>query len=189
MWEVRYIEHNTQTFNEPRSFIVTTAKFVSDLMLQFIKWVCFHQSKRCAILHVLLTKWLSVYFKTTHQSDPLKYKSLTVLIIFNFSIRVLWQWGGCFFVRDQSLTDLMPLYKTMKKATFSDSEDEVCLHVHAYATVWLKLLQRFHSFFFFLFFFAYKDDEEEGDDDDEDTNTPGTSTRNHRVAYLQSTVH
>uniref|UniRef100_A0A8C4HYF5 PH-interacting protein n=1 Tax=Dicentrarchus labrax TaxID=13489 RepID=A0A8C4HYF5_DICLA len=62
MWEVRYIEHNTQTFNEPGSFIVTTAKFVSDLMLQFIK--------------------------------------------------------------DQSLTDLMPLYKTMKKATFSDSEDE-----------------------------------------------------------------
>uniref|UniRef100_A0A8C4HXN6 Pleckstrin homology domain interacting protein n=1 Tax=Dicentrarchus labrax TaxID=13489 RepID=A0A8C4HXN6_DICLA len=37
MWEVRYIEHNTQTFNEPGSFIVTTAKFVSDLMLQFIK--------------------------------------------------------------------------------------------------------------------------------------------------------
>ncbi|XP_035764570.1 PH-interacting protein [Neolamprologus brichardi] len=63
MWEVRYIEHNAQTFNEPGSFIVTTAKFVSDLMLQFIK--------------------------------------------------------------DQSLTDIMPLYKTMKKATFSDSEDEV----------------------------------------------------------------
>uniref|UniRef100_A0A3Q3VLF8 PH-interacting protein n=1 Tax=Mola mola TaxID=94237 RepID=A0A3Q3VLF8_MOLML len=62
MWEVRYIEHNTQTFNEPGSFIVTTAKFVSDLMLQFIK--------------------------------------------------------------DQSLSDLMPLHKTMKKSTFSDSEDE-----------------------------------------------------------------
>uniref|UniRef100_A0A8C9XL53 Pleckstrin homology domain interacting protein n=1 Tax=Sander lucioperca TaxID=283035 RepID=A0A8C9XL53_SANLU len=27
MWEVRYIEHNAQTFNEPGSFIVTTAKF------------------------------------------------------------------------------------------------------------------------------------------------------------------
>uniref|UniRef100_A0A3Q3KDX8 PH-interacting protein n=1 Tax=Monopterus albus TaxID=43700 RepID=A0A3Q3KDX8_MONAL len=67
MWEVRYIEHNAQTFNEPGSFIVTTAKFVSDLMLQFIK--------------------------------------------------------------DQSLTEIMPLYKTMKKATFSDSEDEVCLHI------------------------------------------------------------
>lgn len=38
--------------------------------------------------------------------------------------------GGCLFLRDQSLTDLMPLYKTMKKATFSDSEDEVCLHVY-----------------------------------------------------------
>uniref|UniRef100_A0A671UVB2 PH-interacting protein n=1 Tax=Sparus aurata TaxID=8175 RepID=A0A671UVB2_SPAAU len=63
MWEVRYIEHNTQTFNEPGSFIVTTAKFVSDLILQFVK--------------------------------------------------------------DQSLTDIMPLYRTMKKATFSDSEDEV----------------------------------------------------------------
>uniref|UniRef100_A0A3Q2CXB8 PH-interacting protein n=1 Tax=Cyprinodon variegatus TaxID=28743 RepID=A0A3Q2CXB8_CYPVA len=81
MWEVRYIEHNAQTFNEPGSFIVTTAKFVSDLMLAFI---------------------------------------------------------------DQSLTDLKPLYKTMKKATFSDSED---------------------------------DDE----DDDEDINTPGTSTRNHKM--------
>uniref|UniRef100_A0A3Q3DRP7 Pleckstrin homology domain interacting protein n=1 Tax=Hippocampus comes TaxID=109280 RepID=A0A3Q3DRP7_HIPCM len=57
MWEVRYVEHNAQTFNEPGSFIVTTAKFVSDLMLQFI---------------------------------------------------------------DQSVTDLMPLYKTLKKATFSD---------------------------------------------------------------------
>nr|XP_061806250.1 PH-interacting protein [Nerophis lumbriciformis] len=62
MWEVRYVEHNAQTFNEPGSFIVTTAKFVSDLMLQFIK--------------------------------------------------------------DQSASDLMPLYKTLKKATFSDSEDE-----------------------------------------------------------------
>uniref|UniRef100_A0A8C6KM99 Pleckstrin homology domain interacting protein n=1 Tax=Nothobranchius furzeri TaxID=105023 RepID=A0A8C6KM99_NOTFU len=62
MWEVRYIEHNAQTFNEPGSFIVTTAKFVSDLMLAFTK--------------------------------------------------------------DQSLMDLMPLYKAMKKATFSDSEDE-----------------------------------------------------------------
>ncbi|XP_008311418.1 PH-interacting protein [Cynoglossus semilaevis] len=62
MWEVRYIEHNAQTFNEPGAFIVTTAKFVSDLMLQFIK--------------------------------------------------------------DQNMTDIMPLYKTMKKATFSDSEDE-----------------------------------------------------------------
>lgn len=39
MWEVRYIEHNAQTFNEPGSFIVTTAKFVSDLMLAFIKYV------------------------------------------------------------------------------------------------------------------------------------------------------
>ncbi|XP_029318564.1 PH-interacting protein isoform X2 [Cottoperca gobio] len=62
MWEVRYIEHNAQAFNEPGSFIVTTAKFVSDLMLQFIK--------------------------------------------------------------DQNMTDIMPLHKTMKKATFSDSEDE-----------------------------------------------------------------
>uniref|UniRef100_A0A667YZG0 PH-interacting protein n=1 Tax=Myripristis murdjan TaxID=586833 RepID=A0A667YZG0_9TELE len=78
MWEVRYIEHNAQTFNEPGAFIVTTAKFVSDLMLQFIK--------------------------------------------------------------DQSLTDIIPLYKTMKKATFSDSEDEVCLHLHR--TVGRRPMQR-----------------------------------------------
>uniref|UniRef100_A0A3Q3ELN5 PH-interacting protein n=1 Tax=Kryptolebias marmoratus TaxID=37003 RepID=A0A3Q3ELN5_KRYMA len=72
MWEVRYIEHNAQTFNEPGSFIVTTAKFNSDLMLAFIK--------------------------------------------------------------DQSLTDLMPLYKTMKKATFSDSEDEVDINTPGTST-------------------------------------------------------
>uniref|UniRef100_A0A7N6BY17 Bromo domain-containing protein n=1 Tax=Anabas testudineus TaxID=64144 RepID=A0A7N6BY17_ANATE len=80
MWEVRYIEHNAQTFNEPGSFIVTTAKFVSDLMLQFIK--------------------------------------------------------------DQSLTDLMPLYKTMKKATFSDSEDEVCLHIYIHTQLGRRPMQR-----------------------------------------------
>lgn len=62
MWEVRYIEHNAQTFNEPGAFIVRTAKFVSDLMLQFIK--------------------------------------------------------------DQSCTDIIPLYNSMKKTAFSDSSDD-----------------------------------------------------------------
>ncbi|RMC13332.1 hypothetical protein DUI87_10867 [Hirundo rustica rustica] len=37
MWEVRYIEHNTRTFNEPGSPIVKAAKFVTDLLLHFIK--------------------------------------------------------------------------------------------------------------------------------------------------------
>ncbi|XP_069462392.1 PH-interacting protein isoform X2 [Ambystoma mexicanum] len=37
MWEVRYIEHNTRTFNEPASPIVKCAKFVTDLLLHFIK--------------------------------------------------------------------------------------------------------------------------------------------------------
>ncbi|XP_028578654.2 PH-interacting protein isoform X4 [Podarcis muralis] len=37
MWEVRYIEYNTQTFNEPGSPIVKSAKFVTDLLLHFIK--------------------------------------------------------------------------------------------------------------------------------------------------------
>ncbi|XP_068137626.1 PH-interacting protein isoform X2 [Hyperolius riggenbachi] len=37
MWEVRYIEHNTRTFNEPGSPIVKSAKFVTDILLAFIK--------------------------------------------------------------------------------------------------------------------------------------------------------
>ncbi|XP_048361765.1 PH-interacting protein [Sphaerodactylus townsendi] len=37
MWEVRYIEYNTRTFNEPGSPIVKSAKFVTDLLLHFIK--------------------------------------------------------------------------------------------------------------------------------------------------------
>uniref|UniRef100_A0A3B3QSS9 Pleckstrin homology domain interacting protein n=1 Tax=Paramormyrops kingsleyae TaxID=1676925 RepID=A0A3B3QSS9_9TELE len=61
MWEVRYIEHNAQTFNEPGTTIVKTAKFFSDLMLQFI---------------------------------------------------------------DQSCTDIIPLYNSMKKKTFSDTEEQ-----------------------------------------------------------------
>ncbi|KAM6465548.1 PH-interacting protein isoform 1-T1 [Liasis olivaceus] len=37
MWEVRYIEYNTRTFNEPGSPIVNSAKFVTDLLLHFMK--------------------------------------------------------------------------------------------------------------------------------------------------------
>ncbi|KAM8954150.1 PH-interacting protein [Pelodytes ibericus] len=40
MWEVRYIEHNTRTFNEPGSPIVKSAKFVTDVLLHFIKDQC-----------------------------------------------------------------------------------------------------------------------------------------------------
>uniref|UniRef100_A0A8C9RGW8 Bromodomain and WD repeat domain containing 3 n=1 Tax=Scleropages formosus TaxID=113540 RepID=A0A8C9RGW8_SCLFO len=36
MWEVRYIEHNARTFNEPQSPIVTAAKTVTDVLLRFI---------------------------------------------------------------------------------------------------------------------------------------------------------
>uniref|UniRef100_A0A673KRE5 Bromo domain-containing protein n=1 Tax=Sinocyclocheilus rhinocerous TaxID=307959 RepID=A0A673KRE5_9TELE len=37
MWEVRYIEHNARTFNEPQSPIVKTAKTVSSVLLRFIR--------------------------------------------------------------------------------------------------------------------------------------------------------
>lgn len=57
MWEVRYIEHNAQTFNEPGSFIVTTAKFVSDLMLAFIKYVEIQAS-----FHHNCTFWVLIMF-------------------------------------------------------------------------------------------------------------------------------
>uniref|UniRef100_A0A8C3RA28 Pleckstrin homology domain interacting protein n=1 Tax=Cyanoderma ruficeps TaxID=181631 RepID=A0A8C3RA28_9PASS len=50
MWEVRYIEHNTRTFNEPGSPIVKSAKFVTDLLLfnihQAILSFQDHQPKR-----------------------------------------------------------------------------------------------------------------------------------------------
>ncbi|CAG02962.1 unnamed protein product, partial [Tetraodon nigroviridis] len=36
MWEVRYIEHNARTFNEPQSPIVATAKVVTDVLLRYI---------------------------------------------------------------------------------------------------------------------------------------------------------
>lgn len=36
MWEVRYIEHNARTFNEPQSPIVTAAKVVTDVLLHYI---------------------------------------------------------------------------------------------------------------------------------------------------------
>uniref|UniRef100_A0A8C6XUR3 Pleckstrin homology domain interacting protein n=1 Tax=Naja naja TaxID=35670 RepID=A0A8C6XUR3_NAJNA len=50
MWEVRYIEYNTRTFNEPGSPIVKSAKFVTDLLLHFINCLKLplqeHQPKR-----------------------------------------------------------------------------------------------------------------------------------------------
>uniref|UniRef100_A0A8C5JPX0 Pleckstrin homology domain interacting protein n=1 Tax=Junco hyemalis TaxID=40217 RepID=A0A8C5JPX0_JUNHY len=44
MWEVRYIEHNTHTFNEPGSPIVKSAKFVTDLLLHFINLFNVHEA-------------------------------------------------------------------------------------------------------------------------------------------------
>ncbi|XP_041067207.1 bromodomain and WD repeat-containing protein 3-like isoform X1 [Carcharodon carcharias] len=37
VWEVRYIEHNARTFNEPDSPIVTSARRITDLLLKFIE--------------------------------------------------------------------------------------------------------------------------------------------------------
>jgi len=37
--------------------------------------------------------------------------------------------------RDQALTDIIPLYKTMKKSTFSDSEEEVGLLMYYYILI------------------------------------------------------
>lgn len=42
-----------------------------------------------------------------------------------------------YFSRDQNMTDIMPLYKTMKKATFSDSEDEVNKHSYFLLIQWI----------------------------------------------------
>ena len=46
MWEVRYIEHNARTFNEPQSPIVASAKVVTDVLLHSIGyeraiWKCY----------------------------------------------------------------------------------------------------------------------------------------------------
>uniref|UniRef100_G1RRQ8 Bromodomain and WD repeat domain containing 1 n=1 Tax=Nomascus leucogenys TaxID=61853 RepID=G1RRQ8_NOMLE len=37
VWEVRYIEHNARTFNEPQSVIARSAKKITDQLLKFIK--------------------------------------------------------------------------------------------------------------------------------------------------------
>ncbi|XP_036898863.1 bromodomain and WD repeat-containing protein 1 isoform X1 [Sturnira hondurensis] len=37
VWEVRYIEHNARTFNEPESVIAQSAKKITDQLLKFIK--------------------------------------------------------------------------------------------------------------------------------------------------------
>ncbi|XP_059824809.1 bromodomain and WD repeat-containing protein 1-like isoform X3 [Hypanus sabinus] len=37
VWEVRYLEHNAQTFNEPDSPIVKSARRITDLLLKFIE--------------------------------------------------------------------------------------------------------------------------------------------------------
>ncbi|XP_075856297.1 bromodomain and WD repeat-containing protein 1 isoform X1 [Microcebus murinus] len=37
IWEVRYIEHNARTFNEPESVIARSAKKITDQLLKFIK--------------------------------------------------------------------------------------------------------------------------------------------------------
>uniref|UniRef100_A0A4W5LUL4 Bromodomain and WD repeat domain containing 3 n=1 Tax=Hucho hucho TaxID=62062 RepID=A0A4W5LUL4_9TELE len=56
MWEVRYIEHNARTFNEPQSPIVAAAKVVTDVLLRYIgyEWCRFPlcEWKRGVVLDV-----------------------------------------------------------------------------------------------------------------------------------------
>uniref|UniRef100_A0A8D2PPC5 Bromodomain and WD repeat-containing protein 1 n=1 Tax=Zosterops lateralis melanops TaxID=1220523 RepID=A0A8D2PPC5_ZOSLA len=58
MWEVRYIEHNARTFNEPDSPIVKAAKIVTDVLLRFIG------DQSC-------TDILEIYNKVKHMGDIL----------------------------------------------------------------------------------------------------------------------
>lgn len=74
MWEVRYIEHNARTFNEPQSPIVTAAKTVSDVLLRFIR-----SEKTRSLTHFYITftccaQWpyMSFFIFTVHLSVGIK---------------------------------------------------------------------------------------------------------------------
>lgn len=75
-------------------------------------------------------KLLSIYFALCLSSALSEWRPLFFFFLLSPSIR------------DQSLTDIMPLHKAMKKATFSDSSDEVRFHI------WIELLglQSLHIF-------------------------------------------
>uniref|UniRef100_G1K3G9 Mitochondrial inner membrane protease ATP23 homolog n=1 Tax=Xenopus tropicalis TaxID=8364 RepID=G1K3G9_XENTR len=62
MWEVRYIEHNTRTFNEPGSPIERSAKLVIDVLLHFVKYCMF-------LNHLYMKLLLCIYKEEEKDAD------------------------------------------------------------------------------------------------------------------------
>ena len=54
-YDIRYLETNTRTFNEPRSQIVKYARLVTELILRFIRSVCHSLARHWVTLECLCT--------------------------------------------------------------------------------------------------------------------------------------
>lgn len=98
------------------------------------------------------------------------------------------------FRRDQSCTDIIPLYNSMKKEAFSDSSDVSFIDTHSknrhthepiikselYRKVCITSSAQY-ALIDFLVFFMTPQDEDEDEDEDEEHEAPCTSTRNKKV--------
>uniref|UniRef100_A0A672MLK0 Bromodomain and WD repeat domain containing 3 n=1 Tax=Sinocyclocheilus grahami TaxID=75366 RepID=A0A672MLK0_SINGR len=71
MWEVRYIEHNARTFNEPQSPIVKAAKTVSSVLLHFIR------DQTCTDILDLYNKMMSEFSSEEEVSETVNVDSDT----------------------------------------------------------------------------------------------------------------
>uniref|UniRef100_A0A8B9TR07 Bromodomain and WD repeat domain containing 3 n=1 Tax=Anas platyrhynchos TaxID=8839 RepID=A0A8B9TR07_ANAPL len=80
MWEVRYIEHNARTFNEPDSPIVKAAKIVTDVLLRFIG------DQSCTDILEIYNKVKAEDLSSTDEEEEVRPLSVTMRsCIFKFS--------------------------------------------------------------------------------------------------------
>uniref|UniRef100_A0A8C6YFE0 Bromodomain and WD repeat domain containing 3 n=1 Tax=Naja naja TaxID=35670 RepID=A0A8C6YFE0_NAJNA len=68
MWEVRYIEHNARTFNEPESPIVKAAKIVTDVLLHYIG------DQSCTDILEIYNKVKAEDLSSTEEEEQVKWK-------------------------------------------------------------------------------------------------------------------
>lgn len=68
IWDVKHIEQNAKTFNEPRSKIAQSAKIITNVLLKFIRLVFFCEDP--FVIFILFCNLINVFFLPGGHSKP-----------------------------------------------------------------------------------------------------------------------
>ncbi len=76
IWDVKHIEQNAKTFNEPRSKIAQSAKIITNVLLKFIRLVFFCEDP--FVIFVLFCNLINFFF-------------FSIVATVNITVQILWR--------------------------------------------------------------------------------------------------